>query len=230
MLPAIITIGVIVTLIFLIMRVLKGGLPAMFFKAGASACFIGTACAAFSMNRSKFEYGILMILGFIFSLLGDVWLDLRYVYKEHERIYTFAGFICFMLGHVFFIPAVLIGYKIMKWQYLLIGLLICLGFVVACALMEKVMKLNYGVYKPITLVYSFLVTGTAVAAVMGMIVNGFTKKYVVLSVGAVAFLLSDLVLSSIYFAKDKNTKANVLINHILYYFAQFAFASTLFMS
>ena len=65
---------------------------------------------------------------------------------------------------------------------------------------------------------------------MGMIVNGFTKKYVVLSVGAVAFLLSDLVLSSIYFAKDKNTKANVLINHILYYFAQFAFASTLFMS
>ena len=133
-------------------------------------------------------------------------------------------------SHIFFIPAVLIGYNIMKWQYLLIGVLICLGFVVACALMEKVMKLNYGIYKPITLVYSFLVTGTAVAAVIGTIVNGFTKKYVVLSVGAVAFLLSDLVLSSIYFAKDKNTKANVLINHILYYFAQFAFASTLFMS
>ena len=77
----VITVGVIVTILFLVMRVKKGGLPAMFIKAGASACFIGTAFVAYAYNiekngytKERFEYGILMLLGFIFSLLGDVCL------------------------------------------------------------------------------------------------------------------------------------------------------------
>ncbi len=234
----ILTVGVIVTVVFLVLRVTKGGLGAMFAKAGASACFIGTAFMAFAYNiekfgynRRNFEYGILMLLGFVFSLLGDIWLDLKYVHKDCSRPYTYAGFICFMIGHVFFVPAILLGYTEFNWW--LIPLLVgsCLVIVILAAVMEKINKnLDYGEFRIITLFYAFFVAATMFCSINGLLLFGYTKKYLILSIGSVAFVLSDLVLSSIYFEKGKNTNANVLINHLLYYFAQFAFASTLLMN
>jgi hypothetical protein len=50
-----------------------------------------------------------------------------------------------------------------------------------------------------------------------------------LSIASVLFTLSDLVLSNIYFKDGGNTKTNVVINHLLYYAAQFTFASTLLL-
>ena len=234
----VITVGVIVTILFLVMRVKKGGLPAMFIKAGASACFIGTAFVAYAYNiekngytKERFEYGILMLLGFIFSLLGDVWLDLKYVHKESSRPYTYAGFACFMVGHTFFIPAILLGYDKFEWWYALIIIASCAVFVAVAALMEKLNKnLDYGEYRPITLIYAVFVAGTMFCAINKLIYVGYSTKYLLLTIGSISFVLSDLVLSSIYFEKGKNTKGYVLVNHILYYLAQFMFASTLLMS
>ena len=231
----IIALGVIVTIIFLIMRVKKGGLGAMFVKAGASACFIGTAFIAFAYNIEKngyekldFEYGILMLLGFIFSLLGDIWLDLKYVHIESTRQYTYAGFICFMIGHTFFIPAILLNFD--EYELWMVPHLIgsCVIFAIIAGLMEKVNKnLDYGEFRVITLVYALFVAATMFCSINGFILFGYSKKFLILTIGSVAFVLSDLVLSSIYFEKGKNTKLNVVINHVLYYLAQFLFASTL---
>lgn len=225
----VITIGVIVTIVFLVLRVRVGGLKAMFVKALASACFIGTAFVAFAVNRDRFEYGVLMILGFIFSLMGDIWLDLKYVYKQHQHIYTYAGFMCFIMGHVFFMPAIFSEYSKMKWWYVPVTLLMTLAFMVGVLLTEKPMGLKYGRYKKISCIYSLFLSGTMLAAINGLIFCGVSKKFITLTVGAILFTLSDLVLSSIYFKEGGNTKANVLINHILYYSAQFIFASTLLM-
>lgn len=230
-------IGAVVTVLFLILRVKKGGLPAMFTKAAASACFIGTAFVAYAYNiekhgytKERFEYGVLMLLGFIFSLLGDIWLDLKYVHKESSRPYTYAGFISFMIGHTFFIPAILLGYDDYKWWFAPLILGSCLVFTIVAALMEKINKnLDYGEYRPITLVYAMFVAGTMFCAINKLILFGYSTKYLLLTIGAIAFVLSDLVLSSIYFEKGKNTKGYVLVNHILYYLAQFMFASTLLM-
>ena len=231
----VIALGVIVTIIFLIMRVKKGGLGAMFVKAGASACFIGTAFIAFAYNIEKngydkldFEYGILMLLGFVFSLLGDIWLDLKYVHIESTRQYTYAGFTCFMIGHTFFIPAILLNFSNYEWWMVphLIGS--CVIFAVVAGLMEKVNKnLDYGEFRVITLIYALFVAATMFCSINGFFLFGYSKKFLVLMIGSIAFVLSDLVLSSIYFEKGKNTKVNVVINHVLYYLAQFLFASTL---
>lgn len=225
----VITVGVVITVVFLVLRVRVGGLKAMFVKALASACFIATAFVAFATKRDHFEYCVLMILGFIFSLMGDIWLDLKYVYKQHQHIYTYAGFMCFIMGHIFFIPAIFSEYKNLKWWHVVVTLVSALIFMVGTALTEKPMGLKYGRYKKITLIYAVFLSTTMFASINGVIFSGITREFFTLIIGSVLFTLSDLVLSKIYFKEGGNTKSNVVINHILYYAAQFVFASTLLM-
>lgn len=224
---AVLALGAAVTVLFLFLRVTKGGLPAMYCKAAASVCFIATAFTAFSMNRENFGYGALMIMGLIFGLLGDIFLDLKYVYEKDKDIFLYSGFISFACGHTFFVTAIFREYESFSFKYLLIAVGVCLLVGAFVLLTEKPMKLTYGKFKPAVTVYTIFVSMTLVVSVLGLILYGASKRFILLTVGAAAFLLSDLVLSPIYFAKDKNTKFNVILNHTLYYFAQFTLASTI---
>lgn len=232
--PAVIVIGVITTLAFLILRVKKGGLPAMYCKAGASMCFIGTAFSAwaFSLNgeqmmpRKEFIYGVIMILGFIFSLLGDIWLDLKYCYDKDSDIFLYSGFISFMAGHVCFCSAIIGQYRL-EVSHFAWCCVISMVLAVGVMLTEKLMKLQYGKFRKIVAIYSFFVAMTVFTSVFSMIVNDFSRNTILLTVGATAFLLSDLVLTNIYFKKGGNNNLNVVVNHTLYYFGQFALAATL---
>ena len=59
--------------------------------------------------------------------------------------------------------------------------------------------------------------------------NNFDASSLVRFIGMVLFLGSDAVLAKVYFCKGQNTRVNVVINHALYYLAQFALATSLFL-
>lgn len=221
--------GLVSLIAFLVKCFKQRSVVGVFLKNLVSIFFILTAVSATFLNPTQFKYGILVICGLVFGMLGDIYLDQKWVYPQDMAQYLYAGFITFLIGHTFYITAL---YKMgsvygLKPVHLLIsiavGVVICVGNLI----LEKPTKQNFGKFKPILSLYSLFVGTTPAISVVGAIVtygtDGF-MPFVVFAIGGVFFLISDLVLSPMYFGEGKNTPANFVINHVTYYIGQYLFA------
>ena len=217
--------GIAAVVVFLVLRVKYGGLKGLYSKAIASFFFLLTALSAAAVNPGHEVYAGLIVFGLVLGLSGDIWLDLKWIYEKDMEKFLNAGFIAFMIGHVFYIGAI---YKFAgNWSVLTAVLPIIISVVVAIGnviVSEKLLKLKFGKFRTIVGVYTFFMT-FAVSAV-AMLNNSFAKQWVLTAVGGILFILSDAVLSNMYFKEGGNTKPNVVINHTLYYAAQFIIASS----
>lgn len=219
-------IGILATAVFLVLRVKRGGIAALYAKAVASLGFIATAVAATYENRLFLDFGFLMTFGLVFGLLGDVWLDLKWIYLQDKDAYLYSGFIFFLLGHVCFVTA---AFKVGPYTTASVIIAFAAALVIALValLMEKPLKMRYGKFKWIVFLYSFMLALTMTMAMTLAYSTGFETMWTVMSVGGLLFLLSDLVLSGMYFGEGKNTSFNIILNHTLYYAAQFIMAATI---
>lgn len=222
---ALLVIGILAIVVFLILRVKRGGIAALYAKAVASLCFIATAVAATNENRSFLGFGSWMTIGLVCGLLGDVWLDLKWIYLQDKDSYLYSGFIFFLLGHICFITAVFNASPYTPLSAV-IAAAAALVIAVIAILLEKPLKMRYGKFKWIVFLYSLTLSMTMTMAMVTAVITHFQTMWVVMSVGGLLFLLSDLVLSGMYFGEGKNTKFNVVLNHSLYYAAQFIMAAT----
>lgn len=222
---ALLVIGILAIVVFLVLRVKRGGIAALYAKAVASLCFIATAVAATNENRSFLGFGSFMTIGLVCGLLGDVWLDLKWIYLQDKDSYLYSGFIFFLLGHICFITAVFNASPYTPLSAV-IAAAAALVIAVIAILLEKPLKMHYGKFKWIVFLYSLTLSMTMTMAMVTAVITHFQTMWVVMSVGGLLFLLSDLVLSGMYFGEGKNTKFNVVLNHSLYYAAQFIMAAT----
>ena len=78
-----------------------------------------------------------------------------------------------------------------------------------------------------SIVYALLLTLFLACAVAGGIITGFSLPILLLIIGAALFLLSDLVLSMIYF-DGNDSRVLIVVNHVLYYAAQFLIALSVY--
>ena len=92
--------------------------------------------------------------------------------------------------------------------------------------LEKLLKLKFGKFRTIVGVYTFFLFMTFAVSAVAMLNNSFAKQWILMSAGGLLFAFSDAVLSTMYFKEGGNTKANIIINHVSYYAAQFIIASS----
>ena len=226
----VLALGVIATVVFLFLRVKRGGVDATIAKAFASLLFILTAVAACATSDAPddiFDY--LIIGGLVLGLLGDIWLDLKWVYPESNDKYTFTGFISFGIGHFFFLAGLFLRFAdFSKGIYIVVPVILSalIGFVIT--LMEKPLKLVYGKFKTISGIYGGILVFMTLLSGSLTLMNDF--KVMTLNfmfIGGILFLISDLILSGTYFGEGKNRPIDVITNHVSYYAAQFVIASSL---
>ena len=197
----------------------------LFWKMASSLCFLLTGVFAVIAKPDIAPYGVLIIMGGILGLCGDVTLDLKYIYPNDSHPYLNSGFIFFAIGHIFYSGAMIVYYQL-EWLWVLACVAVAFVIAVGNVLSGKMLKLDFGRYKGIVILYSTILAATALISILAAVVTG-TTAMIIFAVGAVLFLLSDVVLCFTYFGKGWDKAPHIFINHLLYYAGQFLIASTI---
>ena len=217
----VIFLGAIALTLFLVARDRKGSVQALLFKTLTSFLFISVAFASFMVNPNEgvASFAMLIMMGLICGLIGDIVLDLKIMYKESSSLYQHGGMVAFLVGHLFYLAALVIYFGF-NWLPLVIAVVLA----VIIGLVSKfILKFNFAEHTINTYAYSFFLSYMLTQACYAAITQGFTTCTVLLAVGAILFLLSDLVLVMTYY-DNKDSRPFIAVNHILYYAAQYAIA------
>lgn len=214
--------GAVALLAFIMKCKNQRSVGGVFLKNITSIFFILTAVCGIYNNPTHWQYGVLIMLGLVFGMLGDIYLDQKWVYPDDMTMYLNAGFVFFGIGHLCYIPAILMASG-MGAKDMLIPVIV--GVVVGAGnlVLEKPMKQDFGKFRVIVTVYGFILATMAGTAVLAAVKTGLTA-FIVYAVGSVLFMLSDLILSPMYFGEGKNTPTNFILNHVTYYAGQFMIA------
>ncbi len=213
--------GAIALTLFLITRDRKGSVKALLLKTITSFLFISVAFASVMVNSGQgvATFFALIIMGLICGLIGDIVLDLKVMYKESSSLYQHGGMVAFLIGHLFYLAALIIYFGF-DWIPLVIA--VVLAIIIACV-SKFILKFNFAEHTVDTYAYTFFLSYMMTQACYAAITRGFTACTVLLAAGSILFLLSDLVLVMTYY-DNKDSRPFIAVNHILYYAAQFTIA------
>ena len=217
----IISLGAIALTLFLIARDRKGSVKALLLKTTTSFLFISVAFASFMVNSGQgvASFFALIMMGLICGLIGDIILDLKIMYKESASLYQHGGMVAFLVGHLFYLAALIIYFGF-DWTPLVIAVVLA----IIIALVSKfILKFNFAEHTVDTYAYTFFLSYMMTQACYAAITRGFTACTILLAAGSILFLLSDLILVMTYY-DNKDSKPFIAANHILYYAAQFTIA------
>ena len=221
--------GAVLLFFFLKEKVKAYTVKAVMFKATASICFVGVAAVSLFAKRYH-ALSIFVTLGLFFGVLGDIWLDFKYVFKEHDKIFTYAGFIMFALGHACYISGMYLEFfNGQSPLYIVLPLVGGLLISICNLFIAKPMKLDYSGYKVISIIYGFFLFSMTLSALSLSIMMGFNNvTLIMMFAGGLLFTISDLILSGTYFGKGKERPVDIITNSVTYYLAQFVIAFAIF--
>lgn len=214
-------LGAIFCALFLKERMAGRNLRSVFLKVMTSTCFFLMAWQGLFQCQT-ISFGLWFVAACFFGLMGDVWLGLKWTYPKQDTMFTFAGFVCFSVEHFFLLMGLVLytGHPVALLFALILAMI--LSYVVVG--MEKKMKLKYGYFKGISLIYGSLLFSVPIFSFLLCCFHHFQGMYVWTLLAGLFFMASDLILSGTYFGKGKDRPIHIISNHILYFMAQFILA------
>ena len=223
-----IALGAVALVFYLLEKCKRYSFKGVMIKTVVSLLFIATALAGAIQNPNHILNNFI-IAGLIMGLLGDIFLDLKYVYPNDDKIYTYAGFIVFAIGHILFITGMMLQFfGGGNFLYFLIPVAVALVFVIVNLITEKPMGLAFKDLKIIVCVYAFILALNPLTSLMLCIHTGWScPSLIMLFAGGISFAVSDLVLSGTYFGEGHEKPIDFILNYITYYGAQFIIAFSL---
>lgn len=223
-------IGIVATIVFLTKRTVKVTTDVVAMKSIASMGFILSGLFFFINNDACPDYlGAFTIGGACFGMLGDIVLDLKYSDLNDADRCTKLGFWTFLIGHIFYSIAMVSVYGIELTNIICVAIGLAAGVIIAIVA-EKVMNLEYGKFKKITILYTAILCMTLGFAGGYTITESYTLHSVLLNIGFALFVLSDAFLAGLYFSKkekDRTNRTAIILNHATYFAAQYIIAISL---
>lgn len=223
-------VGIIATILFLTKRTAIVTTDVVAVKSLASMGFILSGVFFFVTNNNCTDWlGAFTVGGACFGMLGDIVLDLKYTKLGDSDRCTKLGFWAFLIGHIFYSVAMVSAYKFGLINIVCVVIGVVSGIVIAI-LTEKIVKLNYGKFKAITILYTAVLCMTLGFAGGFALSEKYSMHTLLLNIGFVLFVLSDAFLAKLYFSdneKDRTSRVSIVLNHATYYAAQYIIALSL---
>ncbi len=217
-----------VTAFFTIRRTTKVNYSDLAIKVATSSLFVATGIAAIISNPDvNLTFALMIVMGGVFGVLGDIFIELKWIQKENSDTFLTFGFVTFMIQHILLVAAVFIRYP-MSLVNALISVTAPLAVLVLSGVMTKITKMDMGKFKIIANAYGAIASMTFSVGFMTMTNYGMEMSQILFFAGGVSFFVSDLVLSQIFFTEKGCTRLFVVLNHITYYGAQILIAASLF--
>lgn len=196
-------------------------LKAVLIKSCCSMLFIGLA--AYGVYKSGYHHFTpFAIVALALGMLGDIFLEMKYVFKDNNKEFTYAGFVAFALGHVFYITGLFFEfYHIEGIMYAVAPFIFGVFMAFMCMVIEKPFKLKYGAFRFICFLYAITLFSDLGLAFSLTLMTGFQNTSLILIfVGMVLFAASDLILNNTYFGEGHEKPFDLISNTVLYYVAQ----------
>ena len=215
--------------LFILIRVTKGGTWGIVLKTLASFCFVLYGLLSYTQITWFSKGSIFIIVGLLCGLIGDIILDLKYVYRESNDIYLNTGMLAFGVGHIFyFVGTVLISESVVKlWLPIVVALSIAAVLTpVIYFVSKRLMGLDYGRFAWQSMIYCFILTFMSAFTIY---LACLQLEFLILAAGVTMILLSDLVLSTQYFGGKVDDKFCTIVNHAVYYAGQILIATFLYL-
>ncbi|MGN0906311.1 MAG: lysoplasmalogenase [Bullifex sp.] len=216
--------GFIIQSVFIISEEKEEMRKAVFLKGTASLLFVLLGVFLFSQHVTM--YGDIIVKGLILGMIGDILLNLRYVVPEQKSSSVFAlGIFAFLAGHFFYIGAMLSsgGSRIILPALIAAAVISVLSIP---PLMKRITAPGKAL-KAFGYVYLVIVIAMFSAALSLLITSGATSKNIVLTVGALLFLVSDFF--TIYYSFGRKIQIIRRLNLIAYYAGQVMIALTIML-
>lgn len=221
--PLLIILVAVLVISFLIAELQRRYLLAWVIKAFASFTFIVLFASSALFEWSMLTVGHLtfVLLGLIAGMMGDVVLALRPLRPQNDNHFIIlVGIMSFLMGHLFYGMALL---ELSTWSWWVLPVsLVATGGVIALSYWQHY---QMGITRLPTYLYSLVIFTVVSQAVVYGIATGFALHSVLWIMATIVFMLSDLLLSAIYFM-DKKSPRWVIANILLYYAAQVLIASS----
>jgi len=197
---------------YVLADVLKGLASLMFVIIG----FIGyTSVTTSSLGKT-------IAIGLVFGLIGDVLLNLRFVFEKNGQKIFLVGILAFLIGHILYLCALI---PISENT----GICVLIGAIIAAGLLTyifKTMEVKIA-FKIFGVFYLGAVIIMTVIAI-GIAASTGNTHDVIYAIGAVLFTASDIVL--IFNTFSGVTKFSLRITNLsLYYIGQLLIAGSLFV-
>lgn len=184
-------------------------------KSFASAMFVlvGAVNLAYAIKtKAKLQFPILMLVGLVFAMLGDIILNIHFI----------AGAVLFAVGHVFFF----VSYSMLeKFNYkdLIWGLVIFIPSMLLIVL-APIFDFGGALMEVVAVLYALIISLMVGKALSNLIKNRSLLNIIIL-IGSVMFFLSDLMLLLNVFA---SLPVVGIICLALYYPAEFLLGFSIF--
>ena len=221
----IVALGLISLTLFCISKVKSYSYRTVIIKGITSLFFL--ALGIYGLIAMEFRIlGFFVVPGLFFGLLGDIFLDLKYVQRERDYLWTMLGFIVFGIGHILYVTGMFLEfYHGQSVFYIIIPILLAIIMGPITMLIGKAMKAVYGKFFWIAFFYAMTLFATSFTAFFLYMMSAFTETcLLVFLIGGILFIVSDLILNMTYFTEGHEKPFDIVSNSVTYYIAQFLIA------